>query len=460
MQIAWPFLLSVLAGSTALAFGMRQLAQRESRAVFTALATTNASLIGSRQMPASDRTMHDLGQALNMEAFLSRDANPFLSATGPELSPAPSPALLPFRGHLHALRSGRPPVRLGKEFEAVAAQVNPGVRLVLVRRPESLPAPASGLETGWLVAAFCLASVWLAWVVARNVVHPLRLLTERLPHIEHDREATLPGAERRDEIGQLARAYLSVRTQLNNEREQRRQAERMALLGHMATSLAHEIHNPLTAIRMHAQLIASASDPAIASAAREALPIILAESVRIEGIVNQWMFLAKPEPPRTKECSLDAVLQRVIASYTALAEHNGVTLQTQVDPALRVKADERRLSQAFANLLVNAVQAMPQGGTVEVTASTSGGNVQLAFRDHGGGFSATALARGRELFYSEKEGGMGIGHTVTTEIVAALGGGLRLANAPDGGAVVTLTLPLLYQSHPYSGRMLGPEAFA
>jgi signal transduction histidine kinase len=216
----------------------------------------------------------------------------------------------------------------------------------------------------------------------------------------------------------------------------------MALLGRMATSLAHEIHNPLTAIRMHAQLIASSPDPTIASAAREALPIILAETVRIEGIVNQWMFLAKPEPPRTKECGLDAVLQRVIASYAALAEHAGVTLQTHVDPALRVNADERRLSQAFANLLVNAIQAMPKGGTVEIAASAPAGKVQLAFRDHGGGFSTTALARGRELFYSEKEGGMGIGLTVTTEIVAALGGGLRLANAPDGGAVVTLTLPI------------------
>jgi signal transduction histidine kinase len=443
IQIAWPFLLFALAGSTALAFWMRQLAQRESRAVFTALATTNASFIRSNQIPASEQTMRNLGRLLNTEAFLSRDANPFLSTGGPDLLPAPSPALQPFRGYLHALRSGRPPVRLGKDFEAVAAQVNPGIRLVLVRRPESMPAPARGLETGSVLVVFCLASVWLAWMVSRNVVHPLRLLAERLPHIENDREATLPGAERRDEIGQLARAYLSARTQLNKEREQRRRAERMALLGRMATSLAHEIHNPLTAIRMHAQLVESSPDPAIAGAAREALPIILAETVRIEGIVNQWMFLAKPEPPRTKECSLNAVLQRVIASYTALAEHAGVTLQTQVDPALRVKADERRLSQAFANLLVNAVHAMPKGGVVEITASTSAGKVHLAFRDHGGGFATTALARGRELFYSEKEGGMGIGLTVTTEIVAALGGGLRLANAPDGGAVVTLTLPAL-----------------
>ncbi|HEV7403404.1 MAG TPA: HAMP domain-containing sensor histidine kinase [Chthoniobacteraceae bacterium] len=442
IQIAWPFLLFVLAGSMALAFWMRRLDQRESRAVFTALATTNASFLGSRQIPASEQMMQYLGRLLNMEAFLSRDANYFLGG-GAELIPAPSPALQPYRAHLQALPAGRPPVRFGKEFEAVAAQVNPGVRLVLVRRAESMPAVARGVETGSVLAAFCLASVWLAWVVSRNVVHPLRLLTERLPHIEHDREATLPGAERRDEIGQLARAYLSARTQLNQEREQRRLAERMALLGRMATSLAHEIHNPLTAIRMHAQLIESTPDATIAGAAREALPIILAETVRIEGIVNQWMFLAKPEPPRTKECALQAVLQRVIAGYAALAEHAGVTLQTQVDPALRVQADERRLSQAFANLLINAVQAMPKGGTVEITARKAGGKVHLAFHDHGGGFSAAALTRGRELFYSEKEGGMGIGLTVTTEIVAALGGGLRLANAPDGGALATLTLPSL-----------------
>src|SRR3954468_548661 len=124
IQIAWPFLLFVLAGSIALALWMRQLAQRESRAVFTALATTNASFIRSRQIPASEQMMHYLGQVLNMEAFVARDPNPFLSSTGPELIPAPSPALQPFRGSLQALRSGRPPVRLGKDFEAVSAQVN------------------------------------------------------------------------------------------------------------------------------------------------------------------------------------------------------------------------------------------------------------------------------------------------------------------------------------------------
>lgn len=422
---------------------MRQLAQRESRAVFTALATTNASFLGSRQIPTSEQMMQYLGHLLNMEAFLSRDPNPFLSTAGAELIPAPSASLLPYRAQLVTLPSGGQPVQLGKDFEAVAAQVSPGLRLVLVRRPESMPALYRGLETASVLAAFCLASVGLAYVVSRNVIHPLRQLTERLPHIEHDREAALPGAERRDEIGQLARAYLSARTQLNEEREQRRQAERMALLGRMATSLAHEIHNPLTAIRMHAQLVESTPEGAIAGAAREALPIILAETVRIEGIVNQWMFLAKPEPPRTKACALSAVLQRVIASYAALAEHAGVTLRTEVDPALRVQADERRLTQAFANLIVNAVQAMPKGGAVEITASVAGGQVHLAFHDQGSGFSEAALSRGRELFFTEKEGGMGIGLTVTTEIVAALGGGLRLANAPDGGAIVTLTLPIL-----------------
>lgn len=440
MQIAGSFLLFVLAGSLGLAFWMRQQAQRESRAVFTALANTNASFLGSKQIPASEQMMGYLSHLLNMETFLIRDATPFFGSE-PEIIPAPRRELEPYFSALQNLRSGQPPTGLGLEFEAVAAQVNPGTRLVLVRRTPSMP--NRGLETGLVLAAFCLASVWLAWVVSRTVVRPLRQLAERLPHIEHDTGAEIPGVERRDEIGQLARAYFRARTQLGAEREQRRQVERMALLGRMATSLAHEIHNPLTAIRMHAQLIESSPNGSIAGAAREALPIILAETVRIEGIVNQWMFLAKPEPPRTRECALHAVLQRVIASYSALADHAGVTLRPRIDPALRVQADERRLTQAFANLIVNAVQAMPEGGALDITTHMAGGQVHLTFQDQGSGFSAAALDRGRELFYSEKEGGMGIGLTVTTEIVAALGGGLRLANAPEGGALVTLTLPAL-----------------
>ena len=84
---------------------------------------------------------------------------------------------------------------------------------------------------------------------------------------------------------------------------------------------------------------------------------------------------------------------------------------------------------------------MARGGRLTIGGAREGGTIKVWFRDSGPGFSKEALGRGRELFFSEKEGGMGVGLTVTAEIIEAHGGQLELANAPDGGAIVTMALP-------------------
>jgi signal transduction histidine kinase len=116
----------------------------------------------------------------------------------------------------------------------------------------------------------------------------------------------------------------------------------------------------------------------------------------------------------------------------------------EVDASLRVTADRRRLGQAMANVLGNAIHAMAaRGGTLMIRVERNGdGLAVLSFSDTGPGFSAAALGRATELFFSEKEGGMGIGLSVTAEIVRAHGGELILANAVAGGAVVTMRLPV------------------
>jgi signal transduction histidine kinase len=308
-----------------------------------------------------------------------------------------------------------------------------------------------------VLGTFWVLSFGLAWALTRGLVRPLRLIAERLPHIEDDSEKTLPGAERPDEIGQLARAYLATRAQLAEERAQREKAERLALLGRMATGLAHEIHNPLAAIRMHAQLVDSTPDADLAATARESLPVLLGETARIEGLVNQWMFLARPAPPQTAPADLAELVRGIVRTLQPEAAHAGVAIIDHTTPGLFAKVDARRIAQAIGNVLRNAIQAMPRGGSVtiegemgnEERGTRSDGNrapssqsaIVLRFRDTGPGFSAKALAHHAELFFSEKEGGMGIGLSVTSEILRAHGGEMRVENAADGGAQVAFFLP-------------------
>ena len=125
----------------------------------------------------------------------------------------------------------------------------------------------------------------------------------------------------------------------------------------------------------------------------------------------------------------------VLDSVSGLAEHAGVEIVREFGGELMWEIDADRMAQLFRNLAMNAIHAMPGGGRLRVCVADGG----VAFCDAGGGFSAEALDRWGELFFSTKEGGMGIGLSVAAEIVRAHGGELRVANA-EGGAVVEVIL--------------------
>ena len=434
LSIAWPFFLFVVTGSIVLVLWMQLAARRESRAVFTALAHTNADFLHNAHLPATRQMMDYLGRLLNMRAFL-RTNGALIPEPGDDALRDATPDLL-------RLAPGQGVALLEHRFEAVAMPVQPGLDLLLVRPAERAYLSLWRPETLLVLGIFWLLSVALAWSIARGVVRPIRLLAERLPHIESDPAATLPGAERPDELGDLARAYLAARVQIATERKKRHEAERMALLGRMATSLAHEIHNPLSAIRMHAQLVQSAPGADLPAAAAAFIPTLLEETGRIESLVNQWMFLTRPEPPSMSALSLGEIVSQAVRAQSAAAAHATVTVETDIPPGLTVMGDKRRLAQAVANVMVNGFQAMARGGVLRISASQAGDFTALAFRDSGPGFSPQALERHRELFFSEKEGGMGIGLSVTAEILEGHGGRLEVRNATNGSGVVTFHLPI------------------
>lgn len=442
-----------------LAFWLHAAAERESRHVFETLAHTNADFIKSARLAANERVADYLSRVLNMHVFFRRGAwemtpgesGMAMNQTIETIPPVTGP-LESRRDLLRGLQPGQGIVRAGPEFEAIAVPLENDLSLILVREVEPTWSFLVRTETLSLLIAFWIFSVALAWVLASGFVRPLRLLAERLPHIEHDPGGALPGAERADEIGQLARAYLATRAQLADERSRREQAERLALLGRMATGLAHEIRNPLAAIRMHAQLIGSAHNGDLATTAHESLPVLLGEASKIEGLVQQWMFLARPQPPQIAPADIGDIVAGVVRTLAPQADHARVRLINAVPAGLRARVDASRLAQAIGNVTLNAIQAMPGGGEVTIRGEENGA-VRLVFQDTGPGFSVPALAHHADLFFSEKEGGMGIGMSVTAEILKAHHGSLHVANAPEGGAVVTLELPSISTSntqHPTS----------
>jgi signal transduction histidine kinase len=418
LRLALAFLAFVVAGSLALVFWMASEERRQSRELFAAMAKANADFVKTGA-PLTERTELSLSEVLGVDVFFVQ---------GDRFNRSPGF----FGGRVASLAAHSPgAVVTLDEREGVAVPVSGEMNLVLMRPLPEIRALSNG-RTYVVLGAFWLISLALAAVLARGIVGPLRALAKRLPRIGEGGDDSLPEATRTDEIGELARAYQSTRKQLADERRAREEAERLATLGRMATGLAHEINNPVSAIKLHAQLLES-------DAPSESIAAILTENAKIEALVNQWMFLARPQPPAVAPCDLADVVAECIRSIAPAAEHSKVRIVSDVKSAV-VSADRRRVSQAVFNVAMNAIHAMAAGGELRISTELARAEVVLVFRDTGPGFSEAALARATELFFSEKEGGMGIGLNVTAEILKAHGGQLRIANDARG-AVVKLVFP-------------------
>lgn len=413
----------VLVGSVALLALFQQRVRHEEAAAFEALARANAAFLDRTPLPPSDQMAQQLGEVMGARVFFWHAAtSSIVGKPGDTVDPAIMK--LPVDGRVH-LMPDRQEWMVGHVFRGSS-------RVFFLR-----PAVGAGLlmpagEHWMVLALFWALSCLLAWWLARRVVRPLRQLAEAVPAVGGDKALPALPTERGDEIGLLAQAMASTHASILDERERRRAAERLALLGRMATSLAHEVRNPVAAIRLHAQLLDGAPPEDAAASAR----LIESEAARIEALVSQWMRYAKPGPVVKQPIKVVALVREAVVIMTPQAAHANVSLEEQSESEnWSLDGDRPRLLQVLNNLLLNAIQAMPRGGRVTITVKEP--CIEIA--DQGAGFSEAALARLGEPFYSEKEGGMGLGLAVSREIVEAHNGRLSVTNAATGGALVRLT---------------------
>ena len=419
VRVGLPVVLLVLLETVALAAYLSLQIASEEQDRFAQTAARNAQFIERASLPPTADLAEDLKQLIDYAVYFREGSH----LRDLELPPAMQARVLAVPA------DGRP--RRDGAYELVAVPMYGKGDLVLVRTPRLALLDQRVLQG---LLAFVLLAILAAWIVVRGLVRPLRHLANQLPRIEQPGEIVLPEAARRDEIGDLARAFVRTRDALHAERETRQRVEKLAVLGRMTAALAHEVQNPVAAIRMHAQLLRGAGVDDTAA-------IIEQETTRIENLLNQWLFLTRPEPPAIRTLDLAPLLHEVAAAHRARATHAAVTITVTAPPTLPVAADGKRLQHVFRNLIDNAIQAMPSGGALAITARADGERVVLTFADRGRGFSPQALQRFAEFFFSEKEGGMGIGLSVADEILKAHGGSLRVANRDGGGAEVTVELP-------------------
>jgi C4-dicarboxylate-specific signal transduction histidine kinase len=262
--------------------------------------------------------------------------------------------------------------------------------------------------------------------------------------IAFERVAAALAAERQrlaEKVSELERAN----AELVRARESVLRAERLATLGRIASGIAHEVGNPLGAIGGYAELarerLAKGGEAGQAAAA-DFLARIGTEAGRIDAIVRELLDLARPSEPELAEIDLAGPLDGALRVARVQARFRGVEVDVHVPDTLpKVVADERRLSQVFLNLLLNAGDAMAGAGKVRISAHAEGDEVVVLVADSGPGIPPEDLPRVFEPFFTTKAigQGTGLGLALSHGIMESFGGGLSAANG-ESGAVFTVRL--------------------
>jgi signal transduction histidine kinase len=244
---------------------------------------------------------------------------------------------------------------------------------------------------------------------------------------------------------QVAIAVEDCRLVEENVRLERRLAERerLATLGQMAATVAHEIKNPLSAIKSIAQVMGE--DESLSREYARDLSLIVGETDRLGQSVTQLLTFARKETPSELPMRAAQLINSVVRLFQVGAEKEGIKLTTRVQQDEELEGSAvSALRIALSNLLLNAMQATPRGGEVAVTESVDNGEVVVMVEDSGKGISDELQQRIWEPFFTTKQRGTGLGLAIVRKRMEEAGGSARLIPRVNGtGAKFELRVPLV-----------------
>jgi len=226
-----------------------------------------------------------------------------------------------------------------------------------------------------------------------------------------------------------------------------RSAEKLSTLGEMAAVLAHEIRNPLGSIRGTAEILRDDYQPG--DPKYEFIDIQIRETERLNRVVEEFLRMGRPLPTEMGYCHVQEELETVALLVTNDARERKVSLFLEPpDVDVVVKGNGEKLRQAFLNIAINSLQAMPGGGSLTISTSAcpadgTAAMCEIRFCDSGEGIDPESLARVFEPFYTTKEDGTGLGLAITRKIVEGHGGTLQVDSALGEGTTVFVRLPVL-----------------
>ena len=218
---------------------------------------------------------------------------------------------------------------------------------------------------------------------------------------------------------------------------------KLAALGRLTSGVAHEVKNPLNAMMIHLELVREKLDGA-PNEVQQSLEVIGSEIRRLDRVVQGFLRFMRPQELAFKTLDLNALLASVAALLDAEWQSQGVRFASELDPSLpAISADEELLRQAFLNILQNACQAMPDGGTVTIRTERDGRElIRVSIADEGVGIAAEDVDKVFKLYYTTKSNGSGIGLSLVYRIVQLHDGTIEVRSGGERGTTMTVRLPV------------------
>jgi signal transduction histidine kinase len=301
-----------------------------------------------------------------------------------------------------------------------------------------LVGPAIGLAAGW----------WMARRVGRSVSRIRVTLHNAVPAIEQElgtvdvaRGDDLEGIQQ--QVDFLVRHLQKALGDLQQARSEVLRAERLAAIGGLAAGVAHELRNPLTSIKLLLQHAATQADEVRLSG--DKLRLILDEIGRIEGTIQDLLDFSRPAALKCVRHDVRDTIHRAIHLVDGRVKEQNVTLRMDSgDAAAIVDGDPEQLHQVFVNLLINGIEAMPDGGELRIDVAMTNDHqlLKVEVADSGTGIPREVFSRLFEPFATSKPRGTGLGLAISRRILEEHGGTITVRNVTNGGAVFTITLPL------------------
>jgi signal transduction histidine kinase len=294
-----------------------------------------------------------------------------------------------------------------------------------------------------------LLMVALLFVFSRRFTRPVTELSQAAQRVtagDLNFEVPVSGPQ---EISRLSGTFNDMIAGLRRNRdleEQLQRAERSAVVGRLASGIAHEIRNPLNFINLSIDYLREKFAPQADDSRTEytrILTTIKDELARLNRLVSDFLSYGRPAKLKLRDVDARTLIEEVRTLVAAQSEQQSVSINIKQNGNgnAMLQADAELLKTCFSNLMINAVQAMPEGGTLDVTLSPNSSLVEVQFADTGSGISSDALEQIFEPYYSTKETGIGLGLPLTKKIIEEHGGEISVKSEPDSGATFTVILP-------------------